>query len=461
MCVRSFLSCFNLKSNNSSTCPLALSLSLFLVVRNSFLLTQPVPVPIELPTQWLWDMIDEFVSQFQSFRHFYSASYKSFTVQELQILKENSRVWNAGDVMFYLNELINKASILPALAAEHRSASHDEIRQIQGAFGSKSIYRMLGYFAIIGLSRVHCLLGDYFMTLKNLDPLEVNQKRFYTRSTSFQISLYYHLGFAYLMCRRYPDAIKAFSTVLLSISRSRGAQQSRTALGDQVAAAADRINALLAIAITLCPQRLDESINTSLWDSYGERIVRMQRGESAVFSELFELAAPSFVYGSNVNPAVTAAPAAASEESEAAAVDGKSRAFRTQQRLFLNEVSQQILIPTIRSYLKLYTTIDVAKLAHFLDIDVKQVIQHMISFKHKAQTKRWQTTSTPAQPQPQPLATGDLRFFFQQDMVHISSDKGPRRYSTYYIRQISKFDEILQDLKTKRDVTPAPGLLTE
>lgn len=33
--------------------------------------------------------------------------------------------------------------------------------------------QMLGYFAIVGLLRVHCLLGDYYSALKTLDCINV------------------------------------------------------------------------------------------------------------------------------------------------------------------------------------------------------------------------------------------------------------------------------------------------
>ena len=35
---------------------------------------------------------------------------------------------------------------------------------------------MLGYFSIIGLLRVHVLLGDFTLALKVMDHVELNQK---------------------------------------------------------------------------------------------------------------------------------------------------------------------------------------------------------------------------------------------------------------------------------------------
>lgn len=35
---------------------------------------------------------------------------------------------------------------------------------------------MLGYFSLISLCRLHCLLGDYYQALKVLDNIDLNKK---------------------------------------------------------------------------------------------------------------------------------------------------------------------------------------------------------------------------------------------------------------------------------------------
>lgn len=46
---------------------------------------------LELPTQWLWDIVDEFIYQFQSFCQ-YRSKLKSLKVEELNTLKNNPQV---------------------------------------------------------------------------------------------------------------------------------------------------------------------------------------------------------------------------------------------------------------------------------------------------------------------------------------------------------------------------------
>jgi hypothetical protein len=49
------------------------------------------PVPLELPEQWLWDIVDEFIYQFQSFC-VWRSKVKSKSDEELLLLSEASQV---------------------------------------------------------------------------------------------------------------------------------------------------------------------------------------------------------------------------------------------------------------------------------------------------------------------------------------------------------------------------------
>jgi len=46
---------------------------------------------MQLPNQWLWDMVDEFVYQFQSFCQ-YRAKMKNKTEQEIDLLSQFDQV---------------------------------------------------------------------------------------------------------------------------------------------------------------------------------------------------------------------------------------------------------------------------------------------------------------------------------------------------------------------------------
>lgn len=86
---------------------------------------------------------------------------------------------------------------------------------------------MLGYFSLVGLSRLLCLLGRYEESLKALAPLNPFNRTFlYTFKVPMaNINLYYYSGTAYLMLRRHIDAGRCFNTILSFIYRVKEQQR--------------------------------------------------------------------------------------------------------------------------------------------------------------------------------------------------------------------------------------------
>ena len=68
------------------------------------------------------------------------------------------------------------------------------ISDIVGEYGVLPLYRLLGYFSILGLLRVHTMLGDFTLALKSMENVELNQKVYtfiFTHLGSY-LSLMYH-----------------------------------------------------------------------------------------------------------------------------------------------------------------------------------------------------------------------------------------------------------------------------
>ena len=63
-----------------------------------------------------------------------------------------------------------------------------------------------------------------------------------------------------------------------------------------------------------------------------------------------------------------------------------------QLKLFLNEVNEQKLLASIRSYLKLYTTISISKLALYMETDETELRTHLMTLKHKTRQMIWQVS---------------------------------------------------------------------
>lgn len=393
----------------------------------NFLLNGTPTLDLELPTQWLWDIVDEFIYQFQSFCQ-YRSKLKSLKVEELNTLKNNPQVWNVVSVIHFLQQFVSKSNAIESLEKIKKGI---EENGTEPSFSNHPVYRVLGFFSIVGLLRIHCLLGDYHLALKTLANVDLSIHRdLFSRTAACHITLYYYLGFVYMMSRRYVDAIRTFSSVLLYINRAKQFH-TRSHQNDQIVKKNDQMYALLAISLSLCPQRVDENIHTTLREKYGEKTMKMQRGDEQTFEELFTFACPKFVSPASPNYGDILEDAKLQQNYH-------QEALALQTKLFLLEVKQQALIPTIRSFLKLYTTISTQKLSNFLEMEEKSLGTHLMCYKHKNRNLVW-TSGSPINGEW--AYSSDVDFYLDKDMVHISDSKVQKKYSEFFIRNIQKFQE--------------------
>jgi translation initiation factor 3 subunit L len=69
-----------------------------------------------LPVDWTWEVIDEFVYQFQEFSQF-SAKMKDLSISDIALLKEH-KVWNVVPTLKYLQRLVLKSEVKQTLENE-------------------------------------------------------------------------------------------------------------------------------------------------------------------------------------------------------------------------------------------------------------------------------------------------------------------------------------------------------
>lgn len=97
---------------------------------------------------------------------------------DIQSLRENPKIWNVHSVLNVLHSLVDKSNINQQLEVFSSGGDPDSVA---GEFGQNSLYKMLGYFSLIGLLRLHSLLGDYYQSLKVLESIDFNKKVSCTR----------------------------------------------------------------------------------------------------------------------------------------------------------------------------------------------------------------------------------------------------------------------------------------
>ena len=101
----------------------------------------------QLPNGWLWDMVDEFVYQFQSFQQ-YRGKLSQKSAEELTALRNCGRVWDVGTVLNYLQAFVRNSGItqelstpgVPCLAAHSNNIWPGSAAAISGM--SRAILRV-------------------------------------------------------------------------------------------------------------------------------------------------------------------------------------------------------------------------------------------------------------------------------------------------------------------------------
>jgi translation initiation factor 3 subunit L len=283
---------------------------------------------------------------------------------------------------------------------------------------------------MIQLMRTHSLLGDYYLAMKSIEDIDFQAEvPLYYKTSASHITLFYYMGFAYLMLRRYRDAIKTFSGILITVSKTAGMHTLSIQSGFLMKKH-DQIFSLLLICQALCPEQLDEFLERTIREKHQEKQDRLFRGEELCFEELFAYACPKFV---------TAALPESLENFN------QNEAHQRQSHLFLQDVRQQKFLPTIRSYMKLYTSIKVTKLAQLCEMDEEGVRDQLLCVVHK-------TRQNVRSPGKSPLS-GEIRmcseveFIIDGDTVHIASQQPSRPMSDVFLEHIGKFQDILRKLE--------------
>lgn len=93
----------------------------------------------------------------------------------------------------------------------------------------------------------------------------------FTQVLSCHVTLYYYMGFAYLMTRRYVDAIKIFSYFLTYVSRNKHLIP-RSHNAEVINKRVEQMWGLLAIAFALCPDNIDDFIINEMKEKFGKKL---------------------------------------------------------------------------------------------------------------------------------------------------------------------------------------------
>lgn len=112
-----------------------------------------------------------------------------------------------------------------------------------------------------------------------------------------------------------------------------------------------------------------------------EKNLTSYRSEEGIpaFEELFLYACPKFI-------AANPPPYEDTDALQAYIEDSPVEPAQRHLNLFLADVRAQAPVPTLRSFLKLYTSLDAKKLSNFLDADEEEMVQQLMVMKQASRS---------------------------------------------------------------------------
>jgi len=379
---------------------------------------------VALPPQWVWDLLDEFIYHYQTYCNFRNKAVRKQGEKEMQEIRDNPEVFGTPKVLNYLHQLIKTSKIKEYLE------DPENPNGLPGGSFKDETTRLFGYFGVMQLLRMHSLLADYHLAMQTIDCIDFDAEvPLFYKIPACHVTLYYYMGFAYLMLRRYVDAIKTFSDILVFLSKTSGVNNLSYQY-DQMVKKQDQMYALLLICMALCPRPVDESLEKTMRDKHGEKQARLQRGEELCFEELFSYACPKFI-------------SAALPDFDRPENFNPNEAHQRQKDLFLQEVKEQQFLPRIGSYMKLYTAIKTSKLAQLCEMDEEGLRDQLMCVMHKTQ-QRVRQKGSPLEGELQ--LCSEVEFYLDGDMVHINAQRTERPHSEVFLEQILKFQDLLRKM---------------
>jgi translation initiation factor 3 subunit L len=154
---------------------------------------------------------------------------------------------------------------------------------------------------------------------------------------------------------------------------------------------------------------------------YSPKLTDLPLSEEALpaYEELFLYACPKFI---TANPPPYDNPIAMNAllsptsplESPTSAQPSSTDAAHRHLSLFLADVAAQAPVPTLRSFLKLYTSLGAKKLASFLDADEEEMVQEMMVVKQASRSVSRAGTEGTGLLDGQTITTSDLNFVIDE-----------------------------------------------
>jgi len=192
--------------------------------------------------------------------------------------------------------------------------------------------------------------------------------------------------------------------------------------------------ALLAILVTLLPTPIDEHVQMTLQTEHSDKVIASQRD----MEQLFSYSCPKFV---------SPVPLTFDED-----IYVHSNApLPLQRKVFMKEIDQQQALPTIMSYLRLYSSIGLDKFVTLLDKKMNtQILRtHLLCLAHKS----YQKQLTPGSNLSEGVRESSTyqQFWMEGDMVHIVDKTTDKKYGEIFLNNTYSIINAVAEIKKQKN----------
>lgn len=200
---------------------------------------------------------------------------------------------------------------------------------------------------------------------------------------------------------------------------------------------ADKTLFLLAISLVFYPTNVEETLSNQLKERMGDKLEKLNKYDSNIFSEAFGYGCPKFIYPiRNL-------------------LDFKNMPFEKniaepiniQKEILMEKFKKIQNLNNISAVLKLYTKIPVGKAAKVLNTTVENLKEMLELYKRRNEAIFKNTPFESTIIKRFVRTTRQLDFKIENDMIIVDEVVQSQDYSKVFAKHIQKIDEMMKDLE--------------
>eukprot|EP01055_Gregarina_sp_Pseudo9_P000418 Gregarina_sp_Pseudo_9__417@NODE_1273_length_1725_cov_19_166667_g1197_i0_p1_GENE_NODE_1273_length_1725_cov_19_166667_g1197_i0NODE_1273_length_1725_cov_19_166667_g1197_i0_p1_ORF_typecomplete_len523_score131_85Paf67/PF10255_9/1_3e79DUF3808/PF10300_9/0_046VPR/PF00522_18/3_4e03VPR/PF00522_18/0_17NYDSP28_assoc/PF14775_6/1_5NYDSP28_assoc/PF14775_6/3_8e02NYDSP28_assoc/PF14775_6/3e03_NODE_1273_length_1725_cov_19_166667_g1197_i0821650 len=391
---------------------------------------------LTLPSQWLWDMFDEFFKQYHDTQNGKWDLIRTIALGEgpLRSADEDgilAELWDTRHVLSIMDQFVEISKINALL-----SSGKQLNEMITPESGTLPLKLQMGYFASISLLRINNVFCDYGEALKCVKYLSLGQKAFSWQVPSCHTLFHYNVAFARMMSKRYAEATKCAAHVLTLTTKSKGYFSSYSPRARELMELAiDKLYLLTLMCDMLSTDvRVDEYIMVKIREVFRDKIIKLQTDPDEAFADLFRRVSPSFVspaiWNQRLKPTLVA-------------LQEPTHILQRQLSTFVRDIGHQRKIDQLLSFAKLYNNVSLNKLATLMGLSNSENPKKMDILKEQVRAELISVKASQSQSSPM-----GIEFIVEDDSVHVTPQRPTELFLDQYIKQNNKVMEMIQHVQS-------------